>query len=137
MRSAKPPQFDAPTRVGRGVLTVGFLFVLLSLVLPTALHAQTITLVQVASNCSAAGSSVTIFYNSQCTGSGTPYFGCTGAGTGSGAYKHSRQWRLLGSFPELLQRFWNIGKSAEWLYAACVCQRWDNQRFGERLLESG
>jgi YD repeat-containing protein len=84
MSSAEHPQFEASVPVGRRVLTAGFLSVVLWLALQTALHAQTIALVQYASNSNASGSSVTVFYNSQCTRAGTPYFGCTGAGTGSG-----------------------------------------------------
>ena len=40
--------------------------------------------VQYGGNTSSGGSSVKVFYKSECTGSGTPYEGCTGAGAGSG-----------------------------------------------------
>src|SRR5580704_17024698 len=40
--------------------------------------------VQYGGNTNSGGSSVKVFYKSECTGSGTPYEGCTGAGAGSG-----------------------------------------------------
>ena len=45
---------------------------------------QTVKLVQYASNSNSGGSSVNIYYNSECTGANAPYQRCTGAGTGAG-----------------------------------------------------
>jgi hypothetical protein len=43
-----------------------------------------ISLVQHASNSNTGASSVKVYYNSECTGAGTPYQTCTGSGTGTG-----------------------------------------------------
>jgi hypothetical protein len=53
---------------------------------PTPVGNCGITNVQTASNIATttSASSITVFHNSECTGSGTPFAGCTGSGTGSG-----------------------------------------------------